>query len=127
VFHFRKFFDLVFQDASGVYADDLNSSPLETYRLYREIDTKYKPHLVYVEEPVVAVSSAEKDKKSLVQIYLKFNAFICRVDEENDSGVELSFSLYSVQKKKDITECYVVRLTNKLVRTEWKCQRGKKG
>lgn len=97
-----------------MYSDELNSSPLETYRLYREMDTKYKPH-GSAADAESAPAASEKDKRSLVQIFLKFNAFICRVDEENDSGVELSFSLYSVQKKKDITECYVVRLTNKLV------------
>jgi hypothetical protein len=101
-----------------VYADELNSSPLEVYRLYREIDTKYRPNLgfAFETEHNLALAASEKEKKSLVQVFLKFNAFICRVDEENDSAIELSFSLYSLQKKRDVTESYVVRLTSKLVR-----------
>ncbi len=110
--------------AAGVYADELNTSTMELYQLYREIDTQYKPGAdaaAAAAAAALAVNAASNvtvgEKKTLVQVFLKFNAFICKVDEENDSAVELLFSLYSVQKKKDITESYVVRLTNKLMVT----------
>ena len=77
----------------GVFADDLNTSTMELYRMYREIDTGYKPDC----DPAAAASSVASggltEKKLLMQVFLKFNAFICKLSV---SPVLLFLSCFSL-------------------------------
>ncbi len=151
---------LTVTSADGVYADALNTSSMELYRMYCAADAGYigsrsalvgsmsmsssdnaspRPSAVtqigagpvtgtdtsgsgnntQTKDVAAAAASAPvvggSKRPAHVQVFLKYNAFICKVDEENDSAVELLFSLYSIQKRRDISECYVVNLTSRLM------------
>lgn len=135
---------LTVTSADGVYADTLNTSTMELYRMYCAADAGYvglrsalvgsasysandssSPRPGANTLPSTSATALTADgatggasggkRSSHVQVFLKYNAFICKVDEENDSAVELLFSLYSIQKRRDISEPYVVHLTSRLM------------
>ena len=58
---------------------------------------------------------SEKESSELTQLYLKFNAFVCKIDEKNESATDLLFGIWNWKEEKFVSEKFLVSLNNQSI------------
>ena len=62
------------------------------------------------------ISTTPKEIRVMpTHLHLKFNAFICKLEEKAESSAEIHFRIYSAREDKYLSETFLVKLTNQLV------------